>query len=311
LRAIVTGGAGFIGSNIVDELIALNHDVFIIDNLSTGNFSNINSQAKFYQIDINSPKLSKVFEEIKPDVVFHLAAQVNVGKSIEDPINDEEINIRGTLNLLENCRLHNVKRIIYSSSAAVYGIPNNLPINEEHFVNPISFYGISKLVPEMYIKTYSSLYGLKYAILRYSNVYGPRQDHRGEGGVISIFLNKVINRENLKVFGDGGQTRDFIYVNDVVSANIAVMDSETSGTFNISTRESIRINDLILIMTSLNHYQNEVVYEQHRSGDIVHSCLDNNLAISSFKWTPKFSMEKGIKETFDYYLTLTPERQIN
>ncbi|KKO55023.1 NAD-dependent epimerase/dehydratase family protein [Paenibacillus sp. DMB20] len=301
MRILVTGGAGFIGSNIADELLSQNHEVGVVDNLLTGKKENVNSKVTFYNIDINSPCLDKVFEVFNPEIVLHLAAQVNVALSIREPILDQEINIRGTLNLLENCKKYNVKRIVYSSSAAVYGTPLSNIIDENHPTNPISFYGISKLVPELYIRTFSKLYGIKYSILRYSNVFGPRQDHLGEAGVVAIFANQIINNMGITIFGDGEQTRDFIFVKDVVNANIAAINSEENGIFNISTKCSVTLNDMVRTMQNQVGKSTEIYYGDERVGDIKHSCLDNRLALQDLGWRPIYSMENGLKELFDYY----------
>ncbi|WNS42731.1 NAD-dependent epimerase/dehydratase family protein [Paenibacillus sp. MMS20-IR301] len=301
MRILVMGGAGFIGSNIVDQLLLENHEVGIVDNLLTGKKENINSKAIFFDMDLNSPMLERVFETFSPEVVLHLAAQVNVAKSIRDPLLDQEINIRGTVSVLEKCKKYNVRKIIYSSSAAVYGIPKNEIIDEDHPTDPISFYGISKLVPEYYIRTYSKLYGLQYSILRYSNVFGPRQDHMGEAGVISIFANQIINNKEITIFGNGEQTRDFIYVQDVVNANISAIHSEVDGIYNISTNCSITLNDLVRKMDIQSGKSTEIRYEDERMGDIQHSCLDNRAAIKALGWKPVYSIEYGLKETINYH----------
>lgn len=301
MKILVTGGAGFIGSNLVDELLSQNYEVAVLDNLITGKKENLNPKAKFYHVDLNSYSLEAVFEEFNPEVVLHLAAQVNVALSIREPVLDQEINIRGTINLLECCRKHNVGRIVYSSTAAVYGIPSKNIIDEIHPTNPISFYGISKLTPELYIKTFSEIYGMKYTILRYSNVYGPRQDHLGEAGVVAIFANHIMNNKAVTIFGDGNQTRDFIYVKDVVSANIAAVKSEICGIFNISTKCSVTLNEMIEVMQNQIGKSVEVDYRDDRIGDIKHSCLDNGLALDNLEWYPVYSMKNGLKELFDYY----------
>ncbi|ETT50042.1 NAD-dependent epimerase/dehydratase [Paenibacillus sp. FSL R7-269] len=301
MRIVVTGGAGFIGSNIVDELIDLGHRVLIVDNLSTGKKENINKSADFSLIDINSLKLVELFTEFQPEIVIHHAAQVSVSKSLIDPLLDQELNIRGTINLLQACVNSKVKKIIYASSAAVYGTPKYLPINEDHSTLPTSFYGISKFVPESYIKVFSELYGMDYTILRYANVYGPRQDHLGEGGVVSIFINNVLEENSLSIFGDGLQTRDFIFVRDVVSANVAALSKGSEGLFNIGTNTRVSLKELVDIISEVTKKDIVCRNLEPKIGDIKDSCLDNGKANLELQWMPEYSLEKGLRKTFDFY----------
>ncbi|GGJ00974.1 NAD-dependent epimerase/dehydratase family protein [Paenibacillus hunanensis] len=300
MKILVTGGAGFIGSHIVDELLLQGNEVAIVDNLSTGKSVNLNEQAKFYHIDIVSDQLQDVFTDFQPEVVFHLAAQVDVNRSLENPILDQQYNIGGCVNLLECCRRSGVKKIVYSSSAAVYGVPQYSPIDESHPITPISFYGISKFTPEMYIKTYSDLYNIDYAVLRYSNAYGPRQSSEGEGGVISIFVDQMLANNDVKIFGDGSQTRDFIFVKDIVTANLAALDIQTNIIVNISTNQKISLNDLFITIKRLTDYPKEVIYCDKRAGDIQESCLANEEAGRLLGWSPSFNLESGLSETIEY-----------
>lgn len=279
----------------------MGEEVFVIDNLRSGKEENINENAKFYKLDINSSEIEQVFLEVRPDIVFHFAAQVSVSQSIKFPLLDEETNIRGLLNILDNCSKYQVSKFVFASSAAVYGIPVQNPITEDHVTNPISFYGVSKLASEYYIKVYNKLFGLKYSILRYSNVYGPRQDHLGEGGVISIFINKIIQHESPIIYGSGEQTRDFIFVQDVVSANVAAMKSPHSGTYNISTQKSISLNQLVSLMSRYQPVEINPSFEKEREGDILHSCLDNTLATKELRWRSSFSLDEGLEKTLRYY----------
>ena len=303
MRVLVTGGAGFIASHIVDELIKLNHHVCILDNLSSGNEKNINQEATFYKCDLTEiDKLKLIFKVEQPEIVIHHAAQIDVQTSLSKPAFDAQNNIVGTINILECCREFGVRKIIYPSSAAVYGDPMYLPVDEDHAVNPISFYGISKHTPEHYIKIYAQLYGLKYTIFRYANVYGIRQDPKGEGGVISIFVDKLLNSETPCIFGDGEQTRDFIYVKDIARANILALHKGDNELMNISTNKAITVNDLFKVMKEISETKVDVIHKAERRGDILHSYLDNKRAEVKLGWRVKFKIEDGIRETLQYYM---------
>lgn len=302
MKILVTGGAGFIASHIVDKLIQKQHEVIIIDNLSTGKTENINPKAKFYKEDIvNNNKIKEVFKTEMPEILIHHAAQIDVQKSIKNPSEDALINIIGTINLLECCRDYGVRKIIYASSAAEYGEPNELPITANQLANPISFYGISKHTPTHYIKVFSLLYNIKYTILRYANVYGIRQDPKGEGGVISIFIDKYLKGETPLIYGDGEQTRDFIYVDDVAEANVRAIYRGDNRTYNISIMKNISVNRLIKIFESISEKKLKLVYLSERKGDIRHSSLDNTTSKLDLKWEPKYSLEEGLKTTYEYY----------
>lgn len=301
MKVLVTGGAGFIGSNIVDKLIEKDYEVVIIDNLSTGKKEHINAKANFYEADISSKNIENIFDKENIEVVIHTAAQIDVQKSINDPIYDCKNNIIGTLNILEACKKYKVDKLIYSSSAAVYGQPEYLPVDEEHPINAMSGYGISKHTPEHYIQMYADLYGLNTSILRYSNVYGPRQDPKGEGGVISIFVDKMLNNEEPVIYGDGDQTRDFIYVDDIVSANLAAINKKENDIYNISCNTKNSINDLARIINEILNTNFLPIYKKARPGDIRHSILDNNKALNSLAWKPHYDLEQGLKETINYY----------
>jgi len=301
MNVLVTGGAGFIGSHIVDKLINEGLDVVVIDNLSTGKLENLNEKAKFYNLDITSNQLSTIFQQEKIDVVIHQAAQIDVQKSLQDPVYDSKVNINGTVNLLECCRKYNVSKIIYASSAAVYGKPEYLPIDEKHPIQPMSFYGISKFTPESYLKIYKELYGLDYTILRYSNIYGPRQDSKGEGGVIAIFIDKLLNEQTPIIFGDGEQTRDFLYVEDVAEANFRAIFKGDGEILNISTNTRISINQLYTELTSILHLDLKPHYKEARLGDILHSSLNNKKAIQTLNWQPKYTFSEGLLKTVSYY----------
>ena len=301
MEVLVTGGAGFIGSNIVDGLIEAGHQVIVVDNLSTGKKENLNEQAEFYNLDLRDQKLKEVFKENEISHVIHHAAQIDVQHSIQDPLSDAQNNILATINLLECCRAYKVKKIIYASSAAVYGEPDYLPVDEEHPIKAMSPYGISKHTPEHYIKMYNELYELKYTIFRYANVYGPRQDPKGEGGVVSIFVDKMLAEERPVIFGDGQQTRDFVHVYDIVKANLLALDNGDNILVNISTQSRDSVNDLVDHLNDILPYNVEAIYKEARQGDIRHSSLANQKAEELLGWTPDYDFKTGLEQTVGYY----------
>lgn len=298
MRIIVTGGCGFIGSHITDYLIENGHDVAVVDNLSTGNIANLNPGARFYRADILSEELKNIFVDFKPEAVYHEAAQIDVQKSIKDPGFDATTNVVGTVKVLENCRDANVRKIVYASSAAVYGDPKYLPVDEKHDIAPMSYYGISKFSPELYIKAFCEMFGFKYTILRYANVYGIRQDPKGEGGVVSIFTDKLLRGETPVIYGNGEQTRDFIYVKDIAAANLAALAVGDNMVINVSTGIKTSVNTLLEIMSE---GRVKAEYKPARKGDILHSYLDNAKMKTILKYDIKYPLKLGIKETMDYY----------
>ncbi|WP_199900136.1 NAD-dependent epimerase/dehydratase family protein [Caldalkalibacillus mannanilyticus] len=245
MRVLVTGGAGFIGSHIVDRLVELKHEVAVVDNLGPTSIKYIHPGTTFYQVDIRSKDLETIFEKEQPEIVLHLAAQSVVPPSILDPMYDQSVNIGGTINILEQMKKVGSRKIIYSSSAAVYGEPISLPIDEGHPIKPISPYGMSKWMAEHYIALYHRMYGIDYTVFRYANIYGPRQTADGEGGVVSIFVDKLKKKETPVIFGDGQHTRDFVYVQDVAEANLVAMDKGEQITVNISSGEVVSVLDLL------------------------------------------------------------------
>ncbi len=301
MKILVTGGAGFIGSHIVDRLLFIGHDVMVVDDLSTGQARNVAADVSFYEMSILAPELDAVFLHEKPNVVIHQAAQIDVQRSLADPIHDLQTNVEGTLHLLKLSCQHGVKKFIYASSAAVYGNPQYLGIDEAHPIQPMSFYGISKFTPEQYIQVYAQLYGIRYTILRYSNVYGIRQDPKGEGGVVSIFVDKLLRGEQPIIYGDGEQTRDFIYVEDVATANVAALSRGDGEVLNISTGKPTSVNELLRVMNELNGTDIPPLYHSARPGDIRHSYLSNDKARQVLGWRPIVSLRDGLKKTLDYY----------
>ncbi|HEY5588330.1 MAG TPA: NAD-dependent epimerase/dehydratase family protein [Candidatus Paceibacterota bacterium] len=300
MRILVTGGAGFIGSHIVDELIYLGNEVCIVDSMVHGDEKSINSLAILYKIDIRDEKLVKVFEVFKPEVVIHNAAQISVSKSLQDPLEDASINILGSINVFEACRKVGVKKIIYPASAAIFGQPQYLPIDEQHPLDMISNYGVTKHTVEHYLKVYKTLYNLDYVVLRYSNVYGPRQDASGEGGVVAIFCEKIINGLTPLIFGDGEQIRDFVYVKDVVKANILAINYKKNGIFNVCNGNKTTVNELLKVINKVLSKNIKPIYTDERIGDIKNSYMSYQKIKNEVNWEPKYDILCGIKETIEF-----------
>jgi UDP-glucose 4-epimerase len=302
-RVLVTGGFGFIGSHIVDNFIRNHYEVAVYDNLSTGAMKNVHSNVVTFIGNIEDEgDLEKAIESFRPDYVVHEAAQVSVQNSITDISNDALINIIGTINIIKFAHKYAVKKIIFASSAAVYGNAHVMPISISHPTQPLSSYGASKKTAEEYLILAKKLFNLDYVILRYSNVYGPRQTVSGEGGVISIFTNHVINNEQPFIYGDGLQTIDFIYVEDVASANLQALRFAGSDVFNISSTTSTSINQLYAIIQSISHRNLSPIHKPAKSGDIKESLLCNKRSIQKLDWHPELSIAEGLTKTYEYYL---------
>lgn len=304
MRITVTGGAGFIGSHLVDRLIEDGHTVQVIDNLYTGNKEFVHSKAQFVELDIRDPKLYSVLEEFRPDYIFHEAAQTEVSTSMSDPMLDCDINLMGLINLLNAAVKLDVKKFLMPSSAAVYGNLDTLPLNEEMIGNPSSFYGLTKLTTEHYLRIYHEAFGLPYVCYRYSNVFGPRQGNGGEGGVISIFAKAIVQDSPIIVYGDGKQTRDFIYVDDVVEANILGMQHQVIGIYNVSTGISSSVNLLVDEFRNISGKDIEVVYDKPRLGDIRDSVLATDKSEKGLLFTAKYNLHDGLIKTYEYFKTV-------
>ncbi len=302
MKVLVTGGAGFIGSHLVDRLIQEGHEVVVVDNLSTGKRRNLNRAARFFKLDIQSWRLERVFRNERPNVVMHLAAQMDVRKSVEDPVFDAQVNVLGTLNVLQQAVRHGVRKVVFSSSGgAIYGEQEIYPAPESHVTRPLSPYGISKLCGEQYLSYYQRVSGLQVVNLRYANVYGPRQDPDGEAGVVAIFIQKLLNNEQAIVNGNGRQTRDFIYVEDVVEANLAVMGQETQGTYNVGTGEETSINDVLRILVGHTNSTCKELHGPAKHGEQVRSVIDASKIRQELSWEPRTELSDGLKRTIDYF----------
>ncbi len=304
MNILVTGGAGFIGSHIVDAYISAGHTVTIIDNLSTGKMTNLNSKARFHQLDIREFSVDQVFNDSAFDVVNHLAAQMDVRKSVLDPIFDSSINILGTLNLLENCKRCSVKKFIFSSTGgAIYGEQDYFPADEQHPQRPLSPYGISKLAVERYLFYYDQVWGLRSTILRYANVYGPRQNPHGEAGVVAIFGKKMLAGEEVTINGDGEQTRDYVFVDDVVKANLLALDQMTSDTFNIGTGVETTVNQIFTTIESILETRCNSHHVPAKEGEQQRSVLSYEKIRSNLGWQPTVSLRNGLQTTVNYFKT--------
>jgi UDP-glucose 4-epimerase len=303
MRILVTGGAGFIGSHVVDLLINNNHEILIIDNLSSGKEDNINPKAIFFKEDLcNHEKIKEIFEKNKPEIIYHFAAQIDVRKSVENPVEDAKTNILSTLNLLELSKEFNIRHFIFSSTGgAIYGDAEEIPTAENYKEAPISPYGCAKLSIEKYLHFYNVVHGLKYTALRYSNVYGPGQNPHGEAGVIAIFLNNMLNEKNPVIFG-GKQTRDFVFVEDVARANLLALKDNKSDYYNAGTSKETSITELFLKLNQFFNNKFNPVYLEMKKGEQMKSCLSYEKINKNLGWTPETNLDKGLKRTYEWFL---------
>ncbi len=302
MKVLVTGGAGFIGSHLVEALIREKHQVAVIDNLATGSRKRINPGARFYELNICDSELAEVLTAEKPEILYHEAAQTVITKSTAEPVFDAQQNILGSLNVIVKSVDCGVKKIVYASSGgAVYGEPQYRPADENHPVRPLSQYGISKHTVEHYLELYGSQYGLNYTILRYGNVYGSGQNPRAEAGVVAIFTGQMLSGEQPTIFGQGDKTRDYVYVADVVSANMLAMDRGDRSIYNIATGEETSDREIFDRLARLTGYQGLPRYSAIRQGEINRICLNYRKAREELGWQPGFSLEEGLAETVAYY----------
>ena len=303
MKVLVSGGAGFIGSHVVDLFVQNGFEAVIVDDLSTGRASNLNPAAKFYQLDIRSPKLAEMFEMERPDFVSHHAAQIDVRRSVAEPLFDAEVNILGSINLIECARRYQVKRFVYvSTGGAVYGEPEYLPCDEAHPINPICQYGASKHTVEHYLYMYQANYGSNYTVLRYPNVYGPRQDPRGEAGVVAIFTGQMLTDKPVVINGDGEQQRDFVYVGDCAQANLlAVASGNGSGIYNLGTGRGASVKEIFATLQKVTSYKRSPVHGPAKLGETRRIYLDAGKARQQLGWTPTVGLEEGLERTVAYF----------
>jgi UDP-glucose 4-epimerase len=302
MKILLTGAAGFIGSWVADAYIKEGHEVLILDNLSSGKKENIPADALFIEGDIRDENIVRsIFADFRPDIVNHHAAQIDVRKSVEDPAYDASVNIIGTLRLLESSVRGGVKRFMFASTGgAIYGEPENIPADEKTPPMPISPYGTSKYAVEKYLEYYRHVYSLEYVALRYANVYGPRQNPHGEAGVVAIFCSRILSGKPCIVFGDGAQTRDYVYVGDVARANLSALTSP-SGSYNIGTEVETSVNGLIDELKEASGMEFYVQYAEARTGEVVRISLDVRLAGKVLGWNPDVTLRKGIKNTWEWF----------
>ncbi|HCG99261.1 MAG TPA: UDP-glucose 4-epimerase [Actinobacteria bacterium] len=302
MRILVTGGAGFIGSHVAEDYIEAGHEVSIIDNMSSGKEENVNPKARLYKMDIRSPELDLVFAKEKPEVLNHHAAQIDVRKSVDDPIFDANVNIVGMLGLLQASVKHGVEKVIFASSGgAIYGEPQLLPAGEQTALDPLAPYGVAKVAGEFYLSCYHALHGLNYTALRYGNIYGPRQDPHGEAGVIAIFCESMLRDREVKIFGTGEQLRDYVYVGDVVAANVLALDKGDGARVNIGTGKGTSVNELFTILKEVLGYGKDAVNYPPRHGELEKTYLDDALVFDVLGWKAQVGIERGLEQTAAFF----------
>ena len=304
MRILVSGGAGFIGSHTVDALIAAGgHEISIIDDLSAGKRGQINPRARFYQTDVrDAAAVRAMFERERPETLVHLAAQMDVRRSVADPAFDAQVNLVGFLNLIEAGRANGLRRVVFSSTGgAIYGEQESFPCNEDHPLRPVSPYGVAKLATEKYLFFYHVQYGIDYVAMRYANVYGPRQDPHGEAGVVAIFCGRILEDRPVTVYGDGNQTRDYVFVGDVVRANVAAVASTVSGAFNIGTGIETNVNQLYAALAQIAGTSRAPEYGPARPGEQMRSVILPARAQKELGWRPQVELPEGLAETLRYF----------
>jgi UDP-glucose 4-epimerase len=302
MKILVTGGAGFIGSHVTDALVALGHEVHVLDDLSSGLRENVHPSAALHVADIRGPEVASLFGAHRFDVLVHHAAQMDVRRSVADPSFDADVNIRGFLNLVESGRKNGLRRVLFASTGgAIYGEPDYVPQDEKHALRPLSPYGITKLTTEKYLFYYENQFDLSYVALRYGNVYGPRQNPHGEAGVVAIFTEKLLADVQPVIYGSGTQTRDYVFVEDVVAANVAALSYEGSGIFNVGTGVETDVNTLFRILRDDIAPSVGEKHDEARPGEQMRSVLGWSLARSHLGWEPSVSIETGLLKTVEWF----------
>lgn len=303
MKIIVSGGAGFIGSHIVDALVRQGDHPVVVDNLASGFLENVHGGVPFYKVDIQDQEaLEEVFDQEKPEVVCHHAAQMDVRKSMADPCSDAQVNILGSLNVISLSVTYQVRKLIFATTSAVYPESTGFPAREDDFADPLSAYGLSKHVIERYLQLYSEMHGMRYAALRYGNVYGPRQNPHGEAGVIAIFTQQLLSGIRPTIFGDGSKTRDYIHVDDVVRANLIAMNGKGDGVYNVGWGREVSDFEVFDAVRNALGVRVEPTYKSTRLGELTRVCLDSNKAAQELGWRPCITFEQGIATTVNYYL---------
>ncbi len=309
MRIIVTGGAGFIGSHIVDAYLAEGHDVLVLDSLwehGGGRRANVPDRASFVHMDVRDENVARIFQEFRPDIVSHHAAQHSVAISSRDPKYDADVNVMGLINVLDASVKVGAKKVIFASSGATFGTPERFPITESTPQNPTSPYGITKMVAEHYLRFYKDEKGLDYTALRYGNVYGPRQDPNGEAGVISIFIGKFLKHEGIRIDWDGEQTRDYVFVKDVANANVLALDKGSGGRYVIGTNVKTSVNQIYRTLVEISGFEAPVTHAPKRAGDARDAQFDPALAAKELGWRPTTNLIDGMRQTYDYFKALVP-----
>ncbi len=304
MRILVTGGAGFIGSHVTDALLDRGHEIAIIDNLATSLRKNVNPQARFYEHDIrDSDAVGRAFSEFKPEMLYHLAAQADVPKSVADPMFDAQVNVLGGLTLLRHGVDHGLRKVVFSSTGgALYGDPQRVPCDETHPIRPLSPYGTAKFCFEQYLGTFNRTWGLDYTVLRYANVYGPRQDFLSEEGrVVAIFASRMLQDRPLTIDWDGEQARDLIFVSDVVAANLAALERGSGESYNIGTGRAASVNEVFALLKAITGYQRDPNRGPGRKGDVRSIALDSAKAARELDWRAAVPLEEGLRRTVEYF----------